>query len=95
MPRSLKKGPYCSYKLQKKVAKLVAEAATTGKKVIVKTYERMSTILPEFLGVTFLVHKGNDFVAVNVSEAMVGRKLGEFAMTRKKPIHKSDDKTKK
>jgi len=95
MPRSLKKGPYCNPKLKKKTLKLLDEAASTNKKVIVKTYARSSTILPEFVGVTFLVHKGNDFVAVNVSETMVGRKLGEFAITRKKPVHKSDDKTKK
>lgn len=74
MARSLKKGPYVAHHLMKKVL--------TGTKKPIKTWSRDSTILPEMVGMTFEVHNGRKFVAVFVSENMVGHKLGEFAPTR-------------
>lgn len=78
MARSLKKGPFISIKLAKKVSALNA----SNKKVVIKTWSRASTIAPEFVGHTFAVHNGNKFIPVYVSENMVGHKLGEFAPTR-------------
>jgi small subunit ribosomal protein S19 len=78
MARSLKKGPYIDYKLEKKV---LANAASS-KKVVIKTWSRRSTISPDFVGQTFAVHNGNKFIPVYVTENMVGHKLGEFAPTR-------------
>ena len=78
MSRSLKKGPYVDEKLLKKVN---AQKAG-GPKTPIKTWARRSTIPPEFVGSTFLVHQGKNFISVYVSEAMVGHKLGEFAPTR-------------
>ncbi len=78
MGRSLKKGPYVDPKLLKKVQRLNAE----GKKEPIKTWARRSTIPPEFVGHTFLVHNGRSFVSVYVTEEMVLHKLGEFAPTR-------------
>ncbi|MCS6808463.1 MAG: 30S ribosomal protein S19 [Candidatus Kapabacteria bacterium] len=78
MARSLKKGPFVSIKLAKKVRALNA----SNKKVVIKTWSRASTITPEFVGHTFAVHNGNKFIPVYVSENMVGHKLGEFAPTR-------------
>ncbi|MCU0424289.1 MAG: 30S ribosomal protein S19 [Candidatus Kapabacteria bacterium] len=78
MARSLKKGPFISVKLAKKVSALNA----SNKKVVLKTWSRASTIAPEFVGHTFAVHNGNKFIPVYVSENMVGHKLGEFAPTR-------------
>mgnify|MGYP003227038891 CR=1 FL=1 len=72
MSRSLKKGPYISVKLDKKVAAMEA----SGKK------SRASMIAPDFVGHTFAVHNGNKFIPVYVTENMVGHKLGEFAPTR-------------
>ncbi len=81
MSRSLKKGPFIDAKLLAKVQKV---AALTGKqKVEIKTWSRDSTIFPEMVGMTFLVHNGKNFVSVLVSENMVGHKLGEFSPTRK------------
>ena len=77
MSRSLKKGPFISVKLEKKVAAMEA----SGKKII-KTWSRASMIAPEFVGHTFAVHNGNKFIPVYVTENMVGHKLGEFAPTR-------------
>ena len=79
MARSLKKGPYVEKSLLTKVQKLNAE----NKKTVVKTWSRRSTIFPDFVGHTFAVHNGKDFVPVYVTEEMVGHKLGEFAGTRK------------
>jgi small subunit ribosomal protein S19 len=79
MPRSLKKGPYVDQKLLKKVLKLKAEK----KDEPIKTWARDCTIIPEFVGFTFLVHDGKNFVPVKVREEMVGHKLGEFAPTTK------------
>lgn len=78
MGRSLKKGPYVDAKLLKKVAKLDANR----RKEPIKTWARRSTIAPEFVGHTFLVHNGRVHLNVYVSEEMVGHKLGEFAQTR-------------
>ena len=79
MARSLKKGPYVFDRLLKKVQQL----NETGKKEVIKTWSRRSTIYPEFIGLTFAVHNGKDFIPVYVTEDMVGHKLGEFALTRK------------
>lgn len=78
MSRSLKKGPYVDEKLLKKIARL----DETGTKQQIKTWARRSTISPEFIGHTFLVHNGRQHVQVYVTEDMVGHKLGEFAPTR-------------
>lgn len=78
MARSLKKGPYIHYKLEKKVAQIV----DSGKKSVVKTYSRASMISPDFVGQTIAVHNGRTFVPVFVTENMVGHKLGEFSPTR-------------
>lgn len=79
MARSLKKGPYVFDRLLKKVQKL----NETGKKEVVKTYSRRSTIFPDFVGHTIAVHNGKEFIPVYIIEDMVGHKLGEFALTRK------------
>ena len=78
MARSSRKGPYVDPKLVKKISKIAAG----GKKEPVKTWSRSSQISPEFVGHTFLVHNGNKFIEVYVSESMVGQRLGEFAPTR-------------
>ena len=78
MPRSLKKGPFIDHHLMQKVE---AASAANNKRPI-KTWSRRSTISPEFVTVTFLVHNGKTFVKVYVTEEMVGHKLGEFAPTR-------------
>ena len=78
MARSLKKGPYVFDRLLKKVQKL----NEANKKEVIKTWSRRSTIFPEFVGHTFAVHNGKDFIPVYVTEEMVGHKLGEFVMTR-------------
>lgn len=77
MARSLKKGPYVDEKLLKKVM-----AQKEGQKSPIKTWARFSQIPPEFVGHTFLVHQGKNFVSVYISESMVGYRLGEFAPTR-------------
>ena len=79
MSRSLKKGPYISVKLYKKVDAM----NESGKKSVIKTWSRASMIAPDFVGHTFTVHNGNKFIPVYVTENMVGHKLGEFAPTRK------------
>ena len=79
MARSLKKGPFADEYLLKKVDKL----NESNKKEVIKTHSRRSTIFPSFVGHTFAVHNGKDFIPVYVTEDMVGRKLGEFAATRK------------
>lgn len=78
MSRSSKKGPYIDPKLLKKV---LAQKASSDKKAI-KTWSRACVIAPEFVGHTFMVHQGKNFIEVFVSELMVGHKLGEFAPTR-------------
>jgi len=91
MPRSVKKGPFVDGHLLKKALEF---GKGKGKKVI-KTWSRRSTILPEFVGLTFAVHQGKKFVPVFVTENMVGHKLGEFAPTRHFTGHAGDRKAKK
>ena len=91
MARSIKKGPYAFSRLLKKVQKL----NETGKKEVIKTWSRRSTIYPEFVGHTFGVHNGNKFIPVYVTEDMVGHKLGEFSPTRTFGGHGADKKKKK
>ena len=88
MPRSLKKGPFVSYKLEKKI-EVMDEAS---KKKIIKTWSRSSTVTPHFVGHTFAVHNGNKFIPVFITENMVGHKLGEFAPTRTFRMHSGDRK---
>lgn len=78
MGRSLKKGPYVDAKLLEKIEALEARRS----KDPIKTWARRSTIAPEFIGYTFLVHNGRIHMSVYVTEEMVGHKLGEFAPTR-------------
>ena len=78
MARSLKKGPFIHYKLQKKVEANVA----SGKNSVIKTWSRASMISPDMVGQTIAVHNGKQFIPVFVTENMVGHKLGEFALTR-------------
>ena len=75
MSRSLKKGPYVDLRLMAKVEK-------QGNREPIKTWARDCTVVPEFVGVTFLVHNGKQFNKVYASEEMVGHKLGEFSLTR-------------
>ena len=78
MSRSLKKKPY----VEEKLFKRVVEMNESGKKQVIKTWSRSSTIFPDFVGHTFAVHDGRKHVPVYVTEDMVGHKLGEFAPTR-------------
>jgi len=91
MTRSVWKGPFVDGHLLKKVQ----TAIETGKKDVIKTWSRRSTILPIFVGYTFAVHNGNKFIPVAVSEEMVGHKLGEFAPTRTYYGHGADKKAKR
>ena len=88
MSRSLKKPPFVHYKL----AKRVGEAQTSGKKSVIKTWSRASTITPDFVGLTVAVHNGKQFIPVYVTENMVGHKLGEFSPTRKFTGHSGNRK---
>lgn len=88
MPRSLKKGPFVDLPLQKKIEK--ARAAKDHR--VIKTWSRRSYITPEFVGLNFAVHNGNKFITVQVTEKMVGHKLGEFAPTRTFRGHQADKK---
>ena len=88
MSRSLKKGPFVFDRLLKKVQAL----NESRKKEVIKTWSRSSTIYPDFVGHTFAVHNGKDFIPVYVTEDMVGHKLGEFALTRKFGGHAGDNK---
>lgn len=82
MARSLKKGPYVDAKLLKKISGLKA-----GDKNVIKTWARSSQISPEMIGFAFGVHNGREFIQVNVTEEMVGHRLGEFSPTRKFTRH--------
>lgn len=90
MARSLKKGPF----IDKHLMKLISRKEG-GDKAPKKTYSRRSTIFPEMIGMTFLVHNGKSFIPVYVDENMVGHKLGEFSPTRTYKGHTSLDKKKK
>ncbi|MCK9186164.1 30S ribosomal protein S19 [Candidatus Gracilibacteria bacterium] len=83
MSRSSKKGPYLDPKLTKKVEKLDA----AGQKRPIKTWSRDCSISPDFVGHTFAVSNGNQFIPVYVTENMVGHKLGEFSPTKKFKVH--------
>ena len=89
MPRSLKKGPFVDDHLLEKVRK----AKETGSRKVIKTWSRRSTVIPEFVGLTFAVHNGKRFIPVFVTEDMVGHKLGEFAPTRTFYGHAGDKKS--
>ncbi len=88
MARSLKKGPYIDYKLEKKIN----DMNSSNKKQVIKTWSRRSTISPLFVGHTFAVHNGNKFIPVFISENMVGHKLGEFSPSRTFRMHSGDRK---
>ena len=88
MARSIKKGPFCDDHLLKKVQ---TSRQTQDRKVI-KTWSRRSTILPDFVGLTFAVHNGKKFVPVYVTENMVGHKMGEFSPSRTFHGHTPADK---
>ncbi len=91
MPRSVWKGPFFDRYLLKKAEAVKA----SGRSDVVKIWSRRSTILPQFVGVTFGVHNGKKFIPVSVSENMVGHKFGEFAPTRTYYGHGADKKAKK
>ena len=88
MARSLKKGPFVDEHLMKKVEKL----NETGKKEVIKTWSRRSTIFPQFIEHTFAVYNGKEHIPVYVTEDMIGHKLGEFSMTRTYKGHGKDEK---
>ncbi len=88
MARSLKKGPYIAYHLQKKLD----DMNEGGKKSVIRTWSRASLITPDFVGHTLAVHNGNKFIPVYVTENMVGHKLGEFAPTRNFKGHSGNRK---
>ena len=91
MARSVKKGPFVDYKLEKKVLAM----NTGGKKTVVKTWARRTTITPDFIGHTLAVYNGNKFIPVYITENMVGHKLGEFAPTRTYRGHAGHNKADK
>lgn len=91
MSRSLKKGPFCDDHLMKKVEELNA----AGKKQVIKTWSRRSTIFPQFVEHTFAVYNGKEHLPVYVTEDMVGHKLGEFVATRTYRGHGKDEKKSK
>ena len=91
MARSVWKGPFIDGYLLKKADKV----RESGRNEVIKTWSRRSTILPQFVGLTFVVHNGNKFIPVSVSEEMVGHKLGEFAPTRTYYGHAADKKSKR
>lgn len=82
MARSIKKGPYISEELLKKIKRL-----KPGQKAVIKTWCRACTISPEMVGFTFEVHNGREFIPVKITEEMVGHRLGEFSLTTKFTRH--------
>lgn len=92
MARSLKKGPFVDDSLARKAMALSDDNAKGNK--VIKTWSRRSTIIPEFIGLTFAVHNGKKFIPVYVTDNMIGHKLGEFSMTRTFYGHGSDKKKK-
>ena len=87
MGRSVKKGVYIDEKLLKKVI----ETRNSGRKEIIKTWYRRSTVIPEMVGMTLAVHNGRKFIPIYITENMVGLKLGEFSETRTFRGHTSKD----
>jgi small subunit ribosomal protein S19 len=90
MSRSIKKGPF----VDKHLVEKIDEAVKTKSKKVIKTWSRRSTVTPDAVGLTFAVHNGKKFIAVYVSENMVGHKFGEFAPTRTFHGHSGDRKAK-
>jgi small subunit ribosomal protein S19 len=88
MARSVWKGPFIDGYILKKVEAM----RSTGKNQPIKTWSRRSTILPQFIGLTFAVHNGKKFIPVLVTDNMIGHKLGEFAPTRTFTSHSGGDK---
>jgi|TARA_Y100001949_G_C15697103_1_gene205023 small subunit ribosomal protein S19 len=88
MTRSVWKGPFVDITLLKKAQAV----SSSGKKEVIKTWSRRSTILPQFVGLTFGVHNGRKFIPVSVNENMVGHKFGEFSPTRTFKAHSSSDR---
>ena len=88
MSRSVWKGPFVDPSLLKKVEKLKSQTKPTP----IKTWSRKSTIIPEFIGVSLLIHNGKKFIPIKISEEMVGHKLGEFSPTRQFHGHTPADK---
>ena len=88
MARSLKKGPFVNYKLQRKIDAM----NQSGKKSVVKTWSRASMITPDFVGKTIAVHNGRQFIPIFITENMVGHKLGEFSPTRTFRSHSGNRK---
>lgn len=93
MARSLKKGPFVDEHLIKKAMQLQEDGAKGNK--VIKTWSRRSTIVPEFIGLTFAVHNGKKFIPVYVTDNMIGHKLGEFSLTRTYSGRGADKKGKK
>ena len=91
MPRSVWKGPFVDGYLLKKAE----DARASGRKSVIKTWSRRSTILPQFVGLTFGVYNGQKFIPVLVNEDMIGHKLGEFAPSRSYFGHGADKKAKR
>ena len=91
MARSVWKGPF----VEKSVLKKVEEARNSGKNMVIKTWSRRSTILPNMIGLTFGVHNGKKFIPVVISDQMIGHKLGEFSPTRTYKGHGADKKASK
>lgn len=90
MPRSVKKGPFVDFNLQRKVEKAHKE----GSKRPITTWSRRSMVVPDMIGLTIAIHNGRAHVPVYISENMIGHKLGEFAVTRTFRAHSGDRKTK-
>ena len=88
MSRSVWKGPFVDPSLLKKVEKLKSQSNPTP----IKTWSRKSTIIPEFIGISFLIYNGKKFIPIKISEEMVGHKLGEFSPTRQFHGHTPADK---
>ncbi len=88
MTRSIWKGPFVESTLLKKAQAV----SSSGKKEVIKTWSRRSTIIPQFVGLTFGVHNGRKFIPVSITENMVGHKLGEFSPTRTFKGHSTQDK---
>ncbi len=91
MARSLKKGPFVDWHLEKKIL----EMNKKGEKRVIKTYSRRSMITPDFVGHTISVHNGRQFIPIYITENMVGHRLGEFAPTRTFRGHAGHRKDKK
>jgi len=88
MSRSVWKGPFVDPSLLKKVEKIKSSSSPTP----IKTWSRKSTIIPEFVGISFLIYNGKKFIPIKISEEMVGHKLGEFSPTRQFSGHTPADK---